>query len=92
MMHGLFTLGMKINGQNNRYWFLKNPSAVHEVPLLDLNVGLWCATNTQKMRGFMFLVEKNFDLCVITVELTENEEFFARTEETFLNINFIFQG
>jgi hypothetical protein len=38
-----YTLSGYINNQNNRYWSRENPHDVHEVPLHDLKVGVWCA-------------------------------------------------
>jgi hypothetical protein len=37
------TLSGYINSQINRYWSTGNPHAVHEVPSLDLKVGVWSA-------------------------------------------------
>jgi hypothetical protein len=49
-----FTLCAYINSQNNRHWSTENPDALHEVPLHDLKLGIWCAISVQKVTGPMF--------------------------------------
>jgi hypothetical protein len=34
-----------VNSQNNKYWSTENPHAVHEEPMHDLKVGVWCANS-----------------------------------------------
>jgi hypothetical protein len=47
-----------VNSQNNRYWYSENTHAVHEVPLHDLNVGVWCAVSVHKIVGPVFVREQ----------------------------------
>jgi hypothetical protein len=56
---------MKVKGENNRYWFLKNPSEVLEVPQHDLKVHVWCAVSVHKVRRFKFLKKVSFDPSII---------------------------
>jgi hypothetical protein len=32
-----------VNSQSNRYWYAENYMFIHEVPLHDVMVGVWCA-------------------------------------------------
>jgi len=32
-----------MNSQNNKYWYAKNPTIIHDMPLCDINVGVSCA-------------------------------------------------
>ena len=41
-----FSLRGKVNSQNNRYWSAGNPGLIHELPLLDEKIGVWCAMST----------------------------------------------
>jgi hypothetical protein len=52
-------------GQNNSYWFLKNPSEFLEVPQHDLKVYVWCAMSAHKIKGFTFLKNVSFDHSII---------------------------
>jgi hypothetical protein len=40
-----------------RYWSTENPHAVHEVPLHDLKVGVWCAISARRIIGPVFFHE-----------------------------------
>jgi hypothetical protein len=54
-----FTLTSYVNRQNtsNKYWNTENPHAVHEVPLHDLNVGVWSALGAYRINGPVFFHE-----------------------------------
>jgi hypothetical protein len=44
-MHG------HVSSQNNRYWGSVNPRLIHEVPLHDVIVGVWCVMNAKLING-----------------------------------------
>jgi hypothetical protein len=44
-----FHLQGYINTQNNRYWSSQNPHLTHEVPLLPVKVGVWCAVSARNI-------------------------------------------
>jgi hypothetical protein len=52
-----FTLNGCVKSHSNRYWCSEMPLAVHEVPLHDLKVGVWCVVSAQRIQGAMFLDE-----------------------------------
>jgi len=49
-----FHLSGYINSQNNRYWSTDNPHQVHEIPLHDQKIGVWCAISRTKIIGPIF--------------------------------------
>ena len=49
-----FHLTGYINSQNNRYWSTDNPHQLHEVPLHDQKVGVWCAISRTRLIGPIF--------------------------------------
>jgi hypothetical protein len=51
------TLSGYVNSQYNRYWSTENPQAVHEVPLHDLKVGVWCAISARRITEPVLLHE-----------------------------------
>ena len=40
-----FHLSGYVNSQNTRYWSFENPHLIHETPLHDLKIGVWCAVS-----------------------------------------------
>jgi hypothetical protein len=36
---------------NNRFWSAENPALIHEMPLSDIKVGVWCATSATRDNG-----------------------------------------
>jgi len=49
-----FHLSGYVNSQNNRYWAAENPHQLHEVPLHDQKVGVWCAISRTRLIGPIF--------------------------------------
>src|SRR6185437_9724828 len=49
-----FHLTGYVNSQNNRYWSNENPHQLHEVPLHDAKVGVWCAISRTRLIGPIF--------------------------------------
>jgi hypothetical protein len=49
-----FPLCRNVNNQRNTYRCSGSPNTVHEVPLPDLKVRVWCAMSAQKIIGNMF--------------------------------------
>jgi len=49
-----FHLSGYINSQNNRYWSTENPHQLHEIPLHDQKVGVWCAISRTRIVGPIF--------------------------------------
>jgi hypothetical protein len=69
-----FHLSGHINSQNTRYCAAENPHLVHEQPLHDQNIGVWCAVLGTRIIGPIF-----FDKTVNTeVYMNIFEEFCAQ--------------
>ena len=43
-----------VNSQNTRYCSSENPHVIHETPLHDLKIGVWCAVSETKIVGPFF--------------------------------------
>jgi hypothetical protein len=52
-----FHLSGYVNSQNNRYWSAENPHSIHEVPLHDVKIGVWCAISAHRITGPEYLQE-----------------------------------
>jgi hypothetical protein len=52
-----FHLSGCVNSQNNRYWRTENPHSIHEFPLHDVKIGVWCAINAHRIIGPVFFQE-----------------------------------
>lgn len=52
-----FHLSGYVNSQNTRYWDTENPNLVHEVPLHDAKVGVWCAVSGRRIIGPIFFYD-----------------------------------
>jgi predicted transcriptional regulator len=74
-----FHLSGHVNSQDTRYWSAENPHNLHQVPLHDQKIGVWCAVSASRIIGPIF-----FDTTVNTdvyfqifenfyYQLTENE-------------------
>ena len=48
-----FHLSGYVNSQNTRYWSSKNWHVIHEMPLHDLKIGVWCAVSGIKIVGLI---------------------------------------
>lgn len=72
-----FHLSGYVNGQNSRYWASENPHLIHEVPLHDQKIGVWCAVLASRVIGPIF-----FDTTVNTdVYLTILDDFAQQLTE-----------
>jgi hypothetical protein len=61
-----FTLNGNVIGENNRYWYSKNPHAVfHKVFLHGLEVGVCCAVSACKTTGLVFFKEAPNNLWIV---------------------------
>lgn len=49
-----FYLHGHVSTQNNRCWSAEKPDIVHEMPLHDLKIGVWCAVNAYRIIGPIF--------------------------------------
>lgn len=49
-----FHLSGYVNTQNSRYWAAVNPHVIHETPLYDEKVGVWCAVSASRIVGPIF--------------------------------------
>jgi inhibitor of nuclear factor kappa-B kinase subunit alpha len=49
-----FYLNGEVNTQNSRYWSDSNPRLIHEVPLHDSKIGVWCGFRQDKIVGPIF--------------------------------------
>ena len=57
-----FHLSGYVHSQNSRYWDIENPHVIHEAPLHDQKVGVWCAVTARRVIGpifFMILSTRN---------------------------------
>ena len=52
-----FHLGGYVNSQNNRYWSTGNPHHMHESPLHQQKIGVWCAMSRKRIIGPIFFSE-----------------------------------
>jgi hypothetical protein len=43
-----------VNAQNSRIWDTENPHVLHQRPLHDIKVGVWCAVSAQRVTGPIF--------------------------------------
>jgi hypothetical protein len=51
-----FCLSGYINSRNNRYQLAVNLMLIHDVPLHDMKVGVWCAVGATRIIGCTFFV------------------------------------
>ena len=52
---GWFHLSGYANSQNTRYWSSENSHVIHETPLHDLKIDVWCVVSGTKIVGPIFL-------------------------------------
>jgi len=72
-----FHLSDHVHSQNTRYWAAKDPHLVHEQPLQDKKIGVWCAVLGTRISGPIF-----FDRTVSTgIYMNIVEEFCAQLTE-----------
>jgi hypothetical protein len=69
-----------VNAQNSRIWDTKNPHVLHQRPLHDIKVGVWCAVSAWRVIGPIFFEDAvNSDRYVSDIlepffqELTEKD-------------------
>ena len=79
-----FHLSGYVNSQNNRFWSLENPHNIHEVPLHDVKIGVWCAISGRRIIGPIFYdgtinAQRYVDLILqpFFAEVTEEERDHA---------------
>ena len=53
-----FHLSGYVNSQNTRYWSSENPHVIHETPLHNLKIGVWCAVSETKIVGPIFFLNQ----------------------------------
>jgi hypothetical protein len=67
------------HSQNTRYWSAENPHNLHQVPLHDQKIGVWCAVSASRIIGPTFFdTTVNTDVYLqifrnLYSQLTENE-------------------
>ena len=73
-----FHLPGHVNSQNTRYWAAENPHLVHEQPLQDQKIGVWCAVSGTRISGPIFFFYRT-----VNTEVYMNifEEFYAQLTE-----------
>jgi inhibitor of nuclear factor kappa-B kinase subunit alpha len=52
-----FHLSGYVNSQNTRIWSDENPRSVHQIPLHDIKIGVWCAVSARRIIGPIFYHE-----------------------------------
>ncbi|PSN50339.1 hypothetical protein C0J52_07600 [Blattella germanica] len=65
-----FHLNGAVNSQNTRIWASENPHNIHEIPLHDVKIGVWCASSQCHIIGPIF-VETTVDTAVY-MEISSN--------------------
>ena len=65
-----FHLSGYVNSQNTRYWSFENLPVIHETPLHDLKIGVWCTVSGTKIVGPIFF------------ESTENTDVYLHILDT----------
>jgi hypothetical protein len=54
-----------VNSQSTRIRSDRNPHAVHQIPLRDIKIGVWCAVSARRIISPIFYHETlNLDQCV----------------------------
>jgi hypothetical protein len=72
-----FHLSGHVNSQNTRYWSAENPHKLHQVPLHNQKIGVWCAVSASRIIGPIF-----FDTTVNTgTYLQIFENFYSQLTE-----------
>jgi hypothetical protein len=73
-----------VSSKNSQYWSAGNPRFIHELPLHDKNIGVWCPISGHRMIGSIFYDDTvhaarymNNILCLFFAELTEEERLFC---------------
>jgi hypothetical protein len=73
-----FHLSGHVNSQNTRYWSAEDPHNLHQVPLHDQKIGVWCPVSASQIIGPIF-----FDTTVNTdVYLQIFEDFYSQLTES----------
>lgn len=54
-----FTLYGSVNRQNIRFWAAENPCVIHQQPLYDKKVTVWCGICSEKIIGPYFFEDEN---------------------------------
>jgi hypothetical protein len=49
-----FHLSGHVNSQNTTYWSVDNPNTIHQQPLHDQKIGVWCAVSSTRIVGSIF--------------------------------------
>jgi hypothetical protein len=49
-----FHVSGNVNAHNSRIWDTENPHVLHQRPLHDIKVGVWCAVSTRRVIGPIF--------------------------------------
>jgi hypothetical protein len=49
-----FHVSGNVNAQNSRIWDAENPHVLHQRPLHDIKVGVWCAMSARRVIGPIF--------------------------------------
>jgi hypothetical protein len=47
-----------VNSKNSLYWSAENSKLVHDLPLHDERIGVWCAVSAHKIIGPIFYDDK----------------------------------
>jgi len=84
-----------VNSQNNRYWSANKLNTIHEVPLHDSKIYVWCAISRRRIIGPIFfqetvnsqpytkLILEEFIICVM---MTWQYVIFNKTEQLLTHI------
>jgi hypothetical protein len=63
-----FYLNGEVNTQNSRYWSDSNPRIIHEFPLHDSKIGVWCGLRQDKIVGPIFFEDTiNFQRYILSI-------------------------
>jgi hypothetical protein len=73
-----------VNSQNNQHWSAESPRFIHELPLHDEAIGVWCAISAHRIIGPIFYDDAvnaarymNNILSPFFAELTEEERLYS---------------
>jgi hypothetical protein len=77
-----------VNSQNNRYWSAENPRLIHELPLHDEGIGVWCVISAHRITKPIFYNNTvnatryvNNILSPFFAELTEEERLYGISQQ-----------
>jgi len=78
-----FHLHGEVNSRNSRYWSLHNLWLIHEVPIHDFKIGVWCNVSTDKIMGPIFFEDIiSPERCMKQLNENRNNTFLQQDSTT----------